>query len=122
MTQVQLDSIYNDLKTLVYMPFNMKWQGNPAVMAGDKVTIVDVDNNVYTSIIMEQQLRYTGGLSATATAKGETENAQEFSYKGTITERLDRIEEEQKKDDPDVIPSKPQNLTATGLYPNIMLM
>jgi len=73
----------------------MKWQGNPALMAGDKVQITDVDNNTYNTLIMEQQLRYTGGLSATATAKGKTETAQEFSSSGTLTQKLERYAIEQ---------------------------
>ncbi len=122
MTQEQLDLIYDNLKDLVYMPYEMKWQGNPALMAGDKVTITDVNDNVYRTIVMEQQITYTGGLSATAAAKAQTETAQEFSYSGTISDRLEKIEEKQEREDPDITPSKPINLTATGLYENIMLM
>lgn len=95
MTQAQLNNIYNTLKALSYMPYNMDWQGNPALMAGDKITIVDVDNNTYNTFLMQQKLTYKGGLSATATAKGKTEQAQEFSSSGSLTNKVERVVTEQ---------------------------
>lgn len=90
MTQEQLDTIYATLSTLAYMPYEMKWQSNPALQAGDKVQVTDAQGNSYNTLIMEQQLRYTGGLSATAAAKGKTENAQEFQSSGPLTQKLER--------------------------------
>lgn len=71
MTQDQLDTIYASLSQLSYMPYKLRWQGNPALMAGDIITITDTENNTFETLIMDQQLRYTGGLTATAEAKGE---------------------------------------------------
>lgn len=90
MTQDQLDAIYASLSQLSYMPYTLRWQGNPALMAGDIVTITDTESNTYQTLIMDQQLRYTGGLTATAEAKGKTEQAQEFQTAGPVTRRMER--------------------------------
>lgn len=90
MTQDQLDGIYAVLSQLSYMPYTLRWQGNPALMAGDMATITDTEGRSLATLIMEQQLRYTGGLSATAEAKGKTEQAQEFQSAGPMTRKMER--------------------------------
>jgi hypothetical protein len=90
MTQDQLDTIYASLSQLSYMPYKLRWQGNPALMAGDIITITDTENNTFETLIMDQQLRYTGGLTATAEAKGKTEQAQEFQTAGPVTRKMER--------------------------------
>jgi predicted nucleic acid-binding Zn-ribbon protein len=95
MTQAQLNSIYAALSTLTYMPYDIRWQGNPALQAGDKVLIADVNDHIYNTLIMEQQIKYTGGVTATAAAKGKTETAQEFSSSGPLTQKMERYAAEQ---------------------------
>lgn len=95
MTQVQLNNIFNTLKALSYMPYSMDWQGNPALMVGDKIKITDVKGNTYNTLLMQQKLSYKGGLSATATAKGKTEQAQEFSSNGSMKNKVERVVAEQ---------------------------
>jgi hypothetical protein len=90
MTQDQLDAIYAVLSQLSYMPYKLRWQGNPALMAGDIVTITDTAGTMHQTLIMEQQLRYAGGLTATAEAKGKTEQAQEFQTAGPMTRKMER--------------------------------
>jgi len=121
MTQSRLEEIWDDLKYLTYMPYEMRWQGNPLLFAGDKVTIVDTKDNTYSTIIMQQNLRYTGGLSATTSAKGKSETAQEFDFKGSLTERVERIEQNKADREPDVIPTKPINVEASAGFKTIML-
>lgn len=121
MTQEQLDNLWDELKFLTYMPFDMRWQGNPLLMAGDKIQITDINNQIYSTLVMDQQLRYAGGLSATTSAKGKSETAQEFDFKGSLTERVERIEKQQQESDPNKTPEKPSNITATGLFENIIV-
>lgn len=90
MTQEQLNNIHATLSQLSYMPFNMEWQGNPALMAGDKITIIDAKNNTYNTLLMRQKISYRGGLKATAEAVGKTELAQATRTIGTLTRNLDR--------------------------------
>lgn len=95
MTQTQLNNIYNTLKTLNYMPYDMEYEGNPALMAGDKITIVGPDDVSYSTLLMRQKISYTGGLSATASAVGKTEQGQEFSSGGSLKNSVSRMVIEQ---------------------------
>lgn len=95
MTQVQLNNIFNNLKVLSYMPYSMDWQGNPALMAGDKIKIIDVKGNTYNTLLMQQKLSYKGGLSSTSKAVGKTEQAQEFSSNGSMKNKVERVVIEQ---------------------------
>lgn len=123
MTQSRLNAIWDDLKYLTYMPYEMRWQGNPLLFAGDKVAIVDTKDNTYSTLVMQQRLRYTGGLTATTSAKGQSETAQEFDFKGSLTERIERLEEEVGKEEPepDIKPDKPTHVTASGGFKIIMV-
>lgn len=95
MTQTQLNSIYNTLKNLSYMPFNMDWQGNHALQAGDKIAIIDEKGNTHNTLLMQQKITYKGSISATAAAVGKTEQAQEFSSGGSLSNKVERIVMEQ---------------------------
>ncbi len=95
MTQAQLDNIYAQLSQLSFMPYEMTWRGNPALTAGDKIAIVDAENNTYHTLLMEQQIQYTGGLRATAAAKAATQNEQEFQSAGSLTQQVNRYTAEQ---------------------------
>ncbi len=90
MTQVRLDALHQELSQLSYMSYTLRWQGDPALRAGDTVSIADRKGDVYTTLLMEQSLRYDGGLGATAEAKGKTELAQEFQSAGPLTLKLSR--------------------------------
>ncbi|WP_238906625.1 hypothetical protein [Clostridium sp. YIM B02506] len=95
MTQTQLNNIYNTLKTLNYMPYDMEYEGNPALMAGDKITIVGPDDVTYNTLLMRHKISYTGGLNATASAVGKTEQGQEFSSGGSLKNSVSRMVIEQ---------------------------
>lgn len=91
MTQTQLTQIYTYLSTISYMPFEMQWQGNPALQAGDAIAIIDANGTVHHSYIMEQQLRFRGGLTGTANAKGLTDTAADYKpSKGPLRRQIDR--------------------------------
>lgn len=77
------------------MPYDMEYEGNPALMAGDKIAIVGPDDVVYSTLLMRQKLSYTGGLNATASAVGKTEQGQEFSSGGSLKNSVSRMVIEQ---------------------------
>ncbi|AGK95639.1 hypothetical protein [Clostridium pasteurianum] len=95
MTQDQLNSIYNVLKNLSYMPYSMDWQGNQALQAGDKITITDLQGNVYNTLLMDNKITYKGAITATASAVGKTQTGQNFSSSGGISNTVNRIVTEQ---------------------------
>lgn len=56
------------------MPCKLKWRGNPAVEAGDSVTVTVRDGKALTVYVMEQRMTIKGGMSADITCYG-TEDA-----------------------------------------------
>lgn len=90
-----LTDIYNKLNGFSYMPYILKWQGNLALEAGDKVKIIDIKGNEYNTIVMQQKINYNGGLSAETKAVGKSEQANKFDSKGSITQRIERYSIEQ---------------------------
>jgi hypothetical protein len=75
---VAATAIYNQLKNFVCMPFQADWQGNPALMAGDIITLTDRNSSSYQTILTESDLTYEGGLKGTASAKSLTTQAQTY--------------------------------------------
>lgn len=91
MTQAQLDSILNTLKTLSYMPYSMDYQGNQALQSGDKITFTDLKGNTYNTLVMDNKITYSGGLKGTVSAVGKTQTGQEFSTSGSLKNTVDRV-------------------------------
>lgn len=58
--------------------FNCSWRGNAAIELGDKIELVTKDNNIVTSYILNDVIKYNGSLSQTSSWNyedtGETEN------------------------------------------------
>lgn len=52
------------------MPCKLKWRGNPAVEAGDSVTVTGQDGKALTVYVMEQRMTIKGGMSADITCYG----------------------------------------------------
>lgn len=52
------------------MPCKLKWRGNPAVEAGDSVTVTGRDGKALTVYVMEQRMTIKGGMSADITCYG----------------------------------------------------
>jgi hypothetical protein len=86
-----LTAIYTQLHNFTYMPFNADWQGNPAFMAGDAITITDRNNNSYSTIMTECDISYEGGLKGTATALSLTSQAQSFTTATAVTDAVDAV-------------------------------
>jgi hypothetical protein len=95
MTQAQLDSIFNTLKTMSYMPYSMDYQGNQALQSGDKITFTDLKGNTYNTLVMDNKIVYSGGLKGTVSAVGKTGTGQDFSTSGSIKNTVDRVVIEQ---------------------------
>lgn len=94
-TQAMLQNIYNNLNGLSWMPYTLKWQGNPAIQAGDKIKITDLKGNQYYTLITEQKLSYKGGLTAETKAIGKSDSGNQFNSSGSVTQKLERYTIEQ---------------------------
>ena len=75
-----LNNIYNNIKDTVFTPYTSEWQGNPAIEAGDMITQIDRDGNVYNTIVTKSTYKYRG--RSILEAKGLPELTK--GYKGTV--------------------------------------
>ncbi|WP_338627555.1 hypothetical protein QJR52_06555 [Clostridium baratii] len=94
-TEEITNDIYNKFKDFTYRPYTLSCQGNPAVQAGDRVTIVDLDGKEYNTLIMEQKFTYNGGIKSELKASGKTESSDRFDSKGPLTQAMENYSMEQ---------------------------
>ncbi|MCR2043181.1 hypothetical protein NSA23_03520 [Anaerosalibacter massiliensis] len=83
-----LPAILNKIKEIKFNPYTVsKWQGNPAIEAGDMVRHIDVDGNVFDTIITSSTYRYGMKGSMEAKAKSEVNKG----YKGSTSKKLANV-------------------------------
>lgn len=91
MTQALLNSLYNKIKDVNFYPYTLKWRGNPALEAGDWITMIDRKGNKFKVPNLSYRLEFGGGLSATSMADTAPASDVVYSYKGPITQTLDNM-------------------------------
>lgn len=89
-----VDTLYEVLSGLSYTPFNMKWQGNPAVDCGDMITVRSVHGGYYNTLITRRKLTYTGGLREDYEAVGKSNIEKESTPKSSISLDVDNLKTE----------------------------
>jgi hypothetical protein len=90
-----INELYNTLNGLGYMPFNSKWQGNPAIDPGDMITIKTVSSQ-YNTIATSRKLTYRGGLREEYTAVGKSNVEKNSTPKGNLTLDMNKAKTEIK--------------------------
>lgn len=70
MTAEQATVVLTQISGKSLMPCKLKWRGNPAVEAGDSVTVTGRDGKALTVYVMEQRMTIKGGMSADITCYG----------------------------------------------------
>lgn len=70
MTAEQAAVVLAQISGKYLMPCKLKWRGNPAVEAGDSVTVTGRDGKALTVYVMEQRMTIKGGMSADITCYG----------------------------------------------------
>lgn len=79
-----VDDLYSVLNELSYIPFTMKWQGNPAIDCGDAITIY-TKLGYYNTLVTRRSLVYTGGLREDYEAVGKSNVEKESTPRGSLT-------------------------------------
>ncbi|MGF2029861.1 tail fiber domain-containing protein [Lactococcus lactis] len=92
MTQIYLDDIYQQLKTLNYYPFTLSWRGNPAIEAGDWLSMTDVTGKVFKIPNLSYRLNFSGGLKATSSANTSSVAITSSEYKGSLHQKVEALE------------------------------
>ena len=91
MTQTLLDAMYQKIRTVNYFPFTLNWRGNPALEAGDWITVVDIRGNRFKVPNLNYKLSFSGGLKAVSSANTQTVSSSNFQYKGPLKQQLDEL-------------------------------
>ena len=92
MTDLMADDIYADYNNLTYTPGQVKWRGNPAIQAGDRLQVIDKDNIPHTVLVMSQSIRIGGGCNATIECMGKSESTSNFSNNFESTsQKIERV-------------------------------
>ncbi len=86
MTQVLLDSIFEKLANLTYYPYSLSWQGNPALEAGDWITLADTKGNKFKVPNLTYSLEFKGGLSAKSSADSTSQAQGTFQFNGPLNQ------------------------------------
>lgn len=94
-TQAMIDSILTTYNNYSYRPLKFNWQGNPAIDAGDKIAITDIDNTVYAIPVMRLKLTYQGGLKSEISSVAKSDSKSEYDYKGPVSKKIERVIVEQ---------------------------
>ena len=91
-TAEMADDIFARVNNFTYTPCEVKWRGNPAVMAGDIVTAHDKDNYPHTVLVMNRTLKIGGGCNDTIVCNGISETKAEFSNNfESVGQKIERV-------------------------------
>lgn len=98
MTQELLDSIWNSLKTVTFYPFSLNWFGNPAIEAGDWLSLKDMKGNVFVVPNNGYTISFNGGLSSTSKADQNATDSSTVKYTGELTRAIEDYSRRQAPD------------------------
>ncbi len=92
MTQERLNFIFNNIiKPFSYRTCSINMvMGDPALDPGDIVNVKDKRGNIYKIPIFLNTITFTGGVSCTLEATATTEEQDNYSFQGTLTQKVER--------------------------------
>ena len=73
MTSEVAETVFASLNGKTMQPCTVKWRGNPAVEAGDIVTVTGTDGTALKSYVMEMETQIKGGMSSDLTCYGPSD-------------------------------------------------
>ena len=85
MSQEILDEIHAKIGTPSFTPMQVKWRGNPAIEAGDIVSVEDRNGTPRTVYVMEQTLKIGSGMHSEIKCFGSSD--EEISFSTSPTEK-----------------------------------
>ena len=90
-----IQNIYNILSKISYVPYDIKLQGNPALQAGDSITIKN-NGSLINTLITSRTLSYAGGLTEQYKAVGKSNTEKQSTGKGNVSVEIDKAKTEIK--------------------------
>lgn len=112
-----LPNIFENVKNTVFTPYESRWQGNPALEAGDIITQVDRDGVEHNTLVTNSTYKYRG--ASTLAARGLPLKAK--GYKGSTNKKIANIVRKEIKPIGDKLTSLEQaQLNVTELIANML--
>lgn len=97
MSQTILDSLYHKIKDIRYYPFNLNYQGHLLLNVGEWVTIKTNTGETFKSPVLSQSFTFKGGLRGRISADSKAGNDAQYSYAGSITNKIVQFNEFEKQ-------------------------
>ncbi|MFT8584827.1 hypothetical protein [Liquorilactobacillus hordei] len=91
MTQDRLGIIWSTIKDITFYPYSVTWFGNPAIEAGDWLTLKDTKGNVFNVPNSSYTMTFDGGLTATSKADQTSTSSSSYSYSGTLSQTVKQL-------------------------------
>ncbi|VDG18252.1 hypothetical protein [Lactobacillus brevis] [Lactiplantibacillus mudanjiangensis] len=96
-----LKDIWGQIEEIQYCPYTLNWFGNPAVEAGDWLTVFDTKGNQFIVPNNSYTLTFEGGLSATSSTGETVTSPTSWDYHSPLAQTIKEIN---------------KRLNATGTY------
>ncbi|ETY74763.1 hypothetical protein LFAB_05295 [Lactiplantibacillus fabifermentans T30PCM01] len=91
MTQDRLDVIWSALKNINFYPFSLNWFGNPAIEAGDWLTLQDTKGNKFNVPNNSYTMTFDGSLSAVSKADQTSTSSSSYTYTGQLLQTIAEV-------------------------------
>lgn len=86
MTMDRLTSIWQQLQSLTFYPFSLNWFGNPAIEAGDWLTLQDTKGNKFNVPNNGYTMTFDGSLSAVSKADQTSTSSSSYAWRGELSQ------------------------------------
>ena len=87
-----ITQIFNILDGIEYVPFEMEYYGFPYLEIGDRIAIVDTNEETFYTYIFDYEFKYDGSYGGTIKVEQKTQMEQTYGQSGTTKQQLRRVE------------------------------
>ena len=87
-----IDSIFSALNGLTYLPFNVSYYGLPYLDVGDKIQILDNEDNPHASYILKHNFKYNGAYSGKLESPKITETQEKIKNAQDLKTKFRKVE------------------------------
>ncbi|WP_338230553.1 hypothetical protein [Lactiplantibacillus paraxiangfangensis] len=88
MTADRLQVIWSQIKSVNFYPFSLNWFGNPAIEAGDWLTLQDTKGNKFNVPNNGYTLTFDGSLSAVSKADQTSTSSSNYAWRGQLSQTI----------------------------------
>lgn len=88
MTTDRLQVIWSQIKSVNFYPFSLNWFGNPAIEAGDWLTLQDTKGNKFNVPNNGYTLTFDGSLSAVSKADQTSTSSSNYAWRGQLSQTI----------------------------------